>query len=1037
MMKHLFSIWILLTVLTFGLKAQVLKLDTLVDFTFDGITLKQAIQEIEQQYHIRFSYSDSKIQVNKIVNASYVSWRLDDILRDILHSNGINYSLIENQIVLFPQLKNQNIVLQGKVIDELTDLPIPYVHISIAGTSKGTSSNEDGEFEIGLMRLPSELMISHLAHEKKLVYVYNESEDLEIKLLPSPIALQQITIKAKRNKNANYQLIKKAYERLSKTDSGLKYGKAFYRQKSQRNEKYTEIFELFYDIKYTTTGIKDWAVQEGRYAFQNDNDKGIFIYNKNFTLLSRLFSTKQPEIESYLIPVNRNVKKLFDLELKEVIKFDQRYIGIITYQPKSIISQAAAKGELYIDIDSYQILQIKGTFTDPSLGIIAFNDNQSTWDKYQLDFQISFIDAPSDRLLMDFVQINHGFDYYFKKEYIGKINTSSILTFYEHYTPVKTKKLGGVIDYKTSDMEVIDGIGYNASFWSQNPIVKRTPIEEGLIKDFEQNEAFGVVFLNNDEEVVLLPDNKYDKKASTIIARFESLNHGRLTQKLYLRLDKNNYVNGDKLRFAGYLIDKVTLKPYVVGSVLTIEMYNQKRELALREKFEINEGLAYGELEIPELTLPGKYYLKAYTNIQDGQPFEKEIYISQISPNAPVPYLDLEKVGGHELVVKFYPESGNILEEINTKIVFSVESLNGQKVKGAWQITDGLGSVLQSTETDQFGIGSFEISAVMDQEYFLSSDPAGNASKWMLPKAESSGISMKIGTDRTRSIPIELGQKPDSPKEIYLLTSANGKVFSYQEIQLLGTSMTADVPIQHLPGGINIVTALDEKGNLLCERPIYVNPARLTIQLESAFWKSKRANTMELKFKISDQNGKAENAYLSAVCSRVNQTECLNCDIRNYLYFHEHPQLENIDLSTRSDTDFSMLDDLLIMTNRNAPEYLQPTNAKLDKNEYSSMLLKQDHPEEPIFTEVSISGNYSAEMKSAKNQVPPKKAGSAGETYWIPNLEIDAAGIATIDYKIANKNDKLYVNIQGISNNGLIGSQKFTIDPRIVKAKAN
>ena len=66
-------------------------------------------------------------------------------------------------------------------------------------------------------------------------------------------------------------------------------------------------------------------------------------------------------------------------------------------------------------------------------------------------------------------------------------------------------------------MDVIDAVGYNKEFWAQNPIVKRTPIEEKLIRDFENNDAFGVVFLNNEENVVLLPDQKESKKAKELI----------------------------------------------------------------------------------------------------------------------------------------------------------------------------------------------------------------------------------------------------------------------------------------------------------------------------------------------------------------------------------------------------------------------------------------------------------------------------------------------------------------------------------------
>jgi len=61
-----------------------------------------------------------------------------DMLRDLLHENKINYSIIENQIVRFPFLANHPITIRGKVIDDLTGAPIPFVHISITGTLKGT-----------------------------------------------------------------------------------------------------------------------------------------------------------------------------------------------------------------------------------------------------------------------------------------------------------------------------------------------------------------------------------------------------------------------------------------------------------------------------------------------------------------------------------------------------------------------------------------------------------------------------------------------------------------------------------------------------------------------------------------------------------------------------------------------------------------------------------------------------------------------------------------------------------------------------------
>ena len=93
-----------------------------------------------------------------------------------------------------------------------------------------------------------------------------------------------------------------------------------------------------------------------------------------------------------------------------------------------------------------------------------------------------------------------------------------MLSFYEHYQPIANKKLGGRINFRQSDMAVIDGLGYDANFWTENPVVRRTPLEEALIEDFEQNHAFGAVFLNNLDEVVLLPEQQNLEEAKRISA---------------------------------------------------------------------------------------------------------------------------------------------------------------------------------------------------------------------------------------------------------------------------------------------------------------------------------------------------------------------------------------------------------------------------------------------------------------------------------------------------------------------------------------
>jgi len=95
--------------------------------------------------------------------------------------------------------------------------------------------------------------------------------------------------------------------------------------------------------------------------------------------------------------------------------------------------------------------------------------------------------------------------------------------------------------------------------------------------------------------------------------------------------------------------------------------------------------------------------------------------------------------------------------------------------------------------------------------------------------------------------------------------------------------------------------------------------------------------------------------------------------------------------------------------------------------------------DEPITAEISISGNYGVNSiaKADKNKRKEGFKEFHSQLYWVPKLEIDEHGIALLDYQISKKNETIYVNIQGISHNGLVGYQTFEIDPYRIKAKKN
>ena len=1030
-MKRLLAILILTIFHSLIVKGQEITLETMVSMQHGKVSLKQAINILSDQYEIQFSYSDSRIPVEDTVNLAFTNMALRDVLSSILYSKNLQFNIIGNQIVLYPTDQINRTVVKGKVIDLLSGEPVPYVHIILQGTNRGTSTNEEGMFSLPVPDMPSELLISHLAYEKQQVFIYDELIENDISLVPIKNTLQEITVSAKRNRQSAYHLLRKAYKQLAQSENAIRYGKAFYRQKSKREDRYTEIFELFYDVKYNSNGILDWAVQEGRYAFQTQDEFDIFLYNKNFTLLSRLFPIKQPNTDSYIIPINKEVKRLFELELADVIQQGERFLGIINYSPKGDLEAPAATGTLMIDLDTYEVLKMSGSISDKRLNIIGFGDTKSAWDNHQLDFEMVFIDGEKNSLELDYILINHQFDYFFNQQPVGRIQTSSMLSFYEHYKPVANKKLGGRINYRQSDMELIDRIGYDADFWAENSVVRRTPLEETLIEDFELNQAFGAVFLNNNDEVVLLPDQHDQEAAHRISTQFASRNKGNSTQRVFVALDKEQYGINDNIKFSAYVLDASSHKLSVIGSILELDIEDDNGNLILQKEFDLNEGVAYGEIDLSSIEHTGTLILKASTNVNKGELFSRQISVGQ---GLPLHVLKNDDANNRkDINVRFFPEGGTWLSGASSRIVFIAQDQYGSPLTGNWNLINEEGNTLKSTTTNVLGIGELVVEASSEQMLYLT--VAGDdTDKIAIPGPKAKGVALAVEASKSKSLRIHMNQKPSLPSETYIVYAVGNKVFSIYQHKLTGGNEVIELPVSKLPSGVGTVHVLDHAGVILASRKVFIEPEELNIQLNTVQWASKRSNKLEMRLRVSDENGMPTDAHLSAKCTFAPRSSFMHRDIRNSVYFGDHEFLNQIDLSASKDSILTLIDQALIIDQEKS------SSAELVSNQSPNYLARSASnsdtvEQEAIVAEVNVSSIYSpSRNENRRTKVRSKNVGISSD-YWIPKLTFDPFGNTSIDYHVNKRSGIVYVTIQGVSASGLLGHKTFEIDLSKVKSR--
>ena len=89
-------------------------------------------------------------------------------------------------------------------------------------------------------------------------------------------------------------------------------------------------------------------------------------------------------------------------------------------------------------------------------------------------------------------------------------------------------------------------------------------------------------------------------------------------------------------------------------------------------------------------------------------------------------------------------------------------------------------------------------------------------------------------------------------------------------------------------------------------------------------------------------------------------------------------------------------------------------------------LLRTNSIEEPLFAEINVSGNFSADKKSnvskMKNRINDQV--EFNNLYWIPKIEIDEHGSAQLEYRVAEK-IKRYMCIFKVSRQAVWSNAKL------------
>ncbi|WP_247233594.1 MG2 domain-containing protein [Telluribacter sp. SYSU D00476] len=247
------------------------------------------------------------------------------------------------------------------------------------------------------------------------------------------------------------------------------------------------------------------------------------------------------------------------------------------------------------------------------------------------------------------------------------------------------------------------------------------------------------------------------------------------SEKVYLHTDREIYAAGDNIWLKAYLVDGILHQADSVSGTLYVQLTNEEGAVLETRVLRAEHGYARGDFALHDSLPDGPYQLVAFTNwMLNSSPnffFRKTISVlnSRQEPRAsaaPKPALD----------VQFFPEGGNLVTGIRSRVAFKAinQSGLGVKVEGAVTTTDG--QEVAPIRSEHAGTGLFLLKPEKGKQYVATiRSEEGVSQRFTLPAALDSGVVLTIDNSIPGNIKVSVTESNPGSQSLYLIGHVRGQ----------------------------------------------------------------------------------------------------------------------------------------------------------------------------------------------------------------------------------------------------------------------
>lgn len=320
--------------------------------------------------------------------------------------------------------------------------------------------------------------------------------------------------------------------------------------------------------------------------------------------------------------------------------------------------------------------------------------------------------------------------------------------------------------------------------------------------------------------------------ADSLAKKFVSYQANNYTEKIFVHTDKTFYITGESIWFKIYCVEEGSNKPSSISKIAYVEIINDENKPVLQAKIAMDSGTGNGSFIIPSFVSSGNYILRAYTKWMEN--FNADYFFQQPITiiNNLKSVADAQKNQPKKYSVSFFPEGGNLVEGITSKLAFKAVDEYGEAVDCSGNILDGHNNVVTSFETLKFGMGSLNFTPKAGENYKAVIKLADTTIEEPLPTVYKQGYVLHLENADEAHIKIIVSSNVAGSNTVYLLVHSQNAIKDFQQSRQSAGEIVFMVEKNKLSDGISSFTIFNSDKQPVCERLYFKRPAsKLNIQM--------------------------------------------------------------------------------------------------------------------------------------------------------------------------------------------------------------